>query len=368
MLSRRQNLPTQNKQQLIAALEQVWPSIPLTPEPTAEPVAADTSESKDSLDELPDRDLSLQSVAEKAYQTVDNHLQKIDWDAVSLEDIKPELNTLLSQLEREGSLASIDWQALVSRVKIHHDVREEFTDWLKTALTSQLRSVRPVVVHTAEDLSQYVSEQITNFLKNREKPDLQPEKAAQALSQLVSGAIASLPHPAKLADLASLNISLDRVLWDKDKWQQVLESRKDMSAEEIHQVIEWGEHVWQPKAKQISGWLQAVQAEVSQYLSLPNVSLPDVNLPDVNLPDRDSVVATGQQINEQITTVQTAVSEQITAVKEDIQAQVTAVKEDIQEQVDDGRRQLAIAAWWLFIAFVSSGSAAAGAGWLAIAY
>ncbi len=393
VLSRRQNLSSQSKQQLIETLEEVWPSVSLAPAPTAESIAADIPDlkesankdgadkdgadkdgaDKESADQEGSDDLSVQSIAEKAYQTVESHLQAIDWDAVSLEDIKPEVNTLLSQLEREGSLGSIDWQALVSRVQVHHDVKEDFTDWLKTALTNQLRSARPAVIHTAKDLSQQFSERITDYLRNREKPDLHPEKAAKELSHMVGGAIASLPHPANLNDLTVSDISFSQVLWDKTKWQQALESRKDMSAEEIHQIIEWGEQVWQPKAEQIGGWLRAVQAEASKHLSLSDLSLPDMNLPsislpDLNLPDKDSVVTAGQQINEQITTVQAAVSGQITSVKEDIRAQVTAVKEDIQEQVDGGRRQIAIAAWWLFIAFVLSGSAAAGAGWLAANY
>ncbi len=374
VLSRRQKLSAQNKQRLIETLERVWPSVSLAPQPTTESVAEeDIPDLKDSSDDAFATSLSVQSVAEKAYQTVDDRLQAIDWEAVSLEDIKPEMNNLLSQLEREGSLGSIDWQALISRVQIHHDVREDFTDWLKTTLTNQLRSARPAAIRTVQDLSEYFSEWITNYLKNREKPDLNPEKAARELSQMVGGAIASLPHPSKLTDLASSSVAFDQVLWDKDKWQQTLESRKDMSAEEISQIIEWGEQIWQPKAKQISGWLQAVQAEVGKYLSrsnlnLPDLNLPDLSLPDLSLPDKESVVTAGQQINAQLATVQETISEQVVAVTEDIQAQVTTVKEDIQEQVDSGRRQIAIAAWWLFIAFVSSGSAAAGAGWLATIY
>ncbi|MGD1863068.1 MAG: hypothetical protein ACFB0D_00800 [Phormidesmis sp.] len=44
------------------------------------------------------------------------------------------------------------------------------------------------------------------------------------------------------------------------------------------------------------------------------------------------------------------------------------MKVDIQRSADAARGQVAIAAWWLFIALVSSGSAAAGAGYLAATY
>ncbi len=387
ILSRRQNLSAAHRGQLIEALELAWPPVSLAPEqalektlektleqasephPTVEERASNVEDTKNNskLSAYSITKEASQTAYQSVYQTIDSYFQSIDWDALSLEDIKPEVNSLLSQLE-EGSLATIDWPALASRIQIHHDIRhdikEDLMNWLEATLTSKLQSARPLVIHTAKDLSEYFTEQITNYLKHREKPDLHPVKAVKELSQIVGDAIATLSHSQKLADLADVDISFDQVLWDKSKWQQVLESRQDMSAAEIQQLLTWGEQTWEPKAKQIASWLEAVRSEVSEYLSLPDKTL---------LAQASEQVS--EQIGEQVTTVQEtisdvqeAVSEQIVAAKAEVQTQVTAVKEEIQTQVDSGRRQIAIAAWWLFIALVSSGSAAASAGWLATIY
>ena len=356
VLLNRQKLSLEDKQQLVQALERAWPLAPSGARLETESKAASEAESKTEwpIPALEDHtpELSVHSVAKKAYQTVDQRLQAVDWNA-SLEDIKPEISMLLDQLEREESLNAIDWQSLFSRVQIHHDMREEFEQWLQTTLTSKLQSARPAIVNTTKELSQYFSERITDYLKNREKSELQPAEATEALSDMVGNMLASLPHPSKLSDLSDNSFSFDLGLWDQANWQQVLESRKDMTEEEIHRILEWGEQTWQPKAKQISHWLQAVQTEVTKHLSLPDENL----LEDAS-----------REINEQITTTQEVLSSQLTAFKQEVNSQVTSVKEEIQIQVDNGRKQVAIAAWWLFIAFVLSGSAAVGAGWLATNY
>jgi len=348
ILLRRQNLTAARRAQLIEALELAWPSVASAP--------------RQALEE------ASQAAYQSVYQTIDSYLQSIDWDTLSLEDIKPEVNSLLNQLEEEGSLAAIDWPALASRIQIHHnirhDIREDLVNWLEKSLTSRLQSARPLVIHTAKDLSDYFADQITNYLKHREKSDLHPVKAVKELSRIAGDAIATLFHSSKLADLSDVNVSFDKVLWDKSRWQQALESRQDMTTAEIQQVLAWGEQVWEPKARQIASWLQAVRSEIGKYLSLPDKAV---------LAEASGEIS--EQISEQVATVQETVSDvqevvsnQIVAVKEEVQTQITTVKEEIQTQIDSGRRQIAIAVWWLFIALISSGSAAASAGWLATIY
>ncbi|MEL6939771.1 MAG: hypothetical protein AAFO84_11325, partial [Cyanobacteria bacterium J06598_1] len=59
---------------------------------------------------------------------------------------------------------------------------------------------------------------------------------------------------------------------------------------------------------------------------------------------------------------------QIELAQTKVTERAAAVKAELQTQADAARRQVAIAAWWLFIALISSGSAAAGAGYLAAIY
>ncbi|MEL6552817.1 MAG: hypothetical protein AAFQ63_05050, partial [Cyanobacteria bacterium J06621_11] len=138
---------------------------------------------------------------------------------------------------------------------------------------------------------------------------------------------------------------------------KLLEDRKDLSVEEIQQILDWGERVWQPKVTQVGSWLQVAQSELREHLSLPDVGLPDVGLPDTDVLSRKPLEEAKQKIVGQIELAQ-----------EKAQEKAIALKEDLQQQAEATRRQVAIAAWWLFIALVSSGSAAAGAGWLAAVY
>ncbi|EDX85401.1 hypothetical protein S7335_3102 [Synechococcus sp. PCC 7335] len=355
VLLNRQKLPLENEQQLVQALKLAWPSVPsgtgLETKLKTETKPKTEQSSAPSEDSGPE--LSVRWAADRAYQTVEQHLHSVDWGAVSLEDIKPEVIKVLDQLEREGSFGAIDWQQLVSRIQIHYDLQEEFAEWLRTVFIRKFQSTRPAVIQTAKELSHHFSDRIAEYLEHREKSKLQPAEATEALSQMVGSVIASLARPSQLGDLIGHDISLNEGLWDRARWQQALESRKDMTEEEIQRVIEWGERVWQPKAEQVSHWLQAVQSEVSKHLSLPKENLLE---------------NASREINQQVESTQTALSSQIAAVKEEVKSQVTSVQEEIQTQVDNGRKQIAIAAWWLFIAFVWSGSAAAGAGWLATNY
>ncbi|MGB3571973.1 MAG: hypothetical protein WBA01_08005, partial [Phormidesmis sp.] len=233
------------------------------------------------------------------------------------------------------------------------------------------------VKSSAQTRSQQLTDQITYFLHHQKKADLDPAKMTEPLTQIVSKAIAALPNPSDKLDqhvnLDSTTLSdwldkdtWDKQLWDKDAWKQALEDRKDLTTAEIQQILDWGDRTWQPKAQQISSWLQTLRSEVSEHLQLPDLHLSDLplseqlsnlHLPDLNLPDGSKLAEARQQIVDQVVAAQEKVTER-----------AIALKEDLQSQADAARRQVAIAAWWLFIALVSSGSAAAAAGYLAAVY
>ena len=75
----------------------------------------------------------------------------------------------------------------------------------------------------------------------------------------------------------------------------------------------------------------------------------------------DRLQETGQQMAE-------AVQESAIAARDAVETGATAVKTDLQQRADAARRQVAIAAWWLFISLVLSGTSAGFSGWLAVMY
>ncbi|MGD1896362.1 MAG: hypothetical protein ACFB16_05345 [Phormidesmis sp.] len=336
VLSRRNNLETAQKEQLMDALETAWPE-----------------NGNDHTDPL-----SVHSIVEKAYQALESQFQSIDWSNASLEDIKPEVNLVLEQLEREGTLRSLDWSALSSRIHLPATAQAEFTAWLQTAWLAKVRSLRPAITQTSQNLSQQLADQITHYLHHQKKSELEPARIAKHLTHSIGNAIAALPHPSELIDSELLDSdNWNKQLWDKEAWQQALKNRKDLTAEEIQQILAWGERVWQPKAQQIGRWIQTAGAEVSKHLTLPTTGDLSEKVSDIGLPETNPLVEARQKIVDQIELAQEKVIERAIAVKADLQTQANAA-----------RRQVAIAAWWLFIALITSGSAAASAGWLATRY
>ncbi|MEL6469898.1 MAG: hypothetical protein AAFQ74_09235 [Cyanobacteria bacterium J06623_4] len=328
VLDRRKKLPEKRKQQLVETLHQSWP---LPSEPTIAP------SQKEAVS-------GIRAIAHQANQTLESHLECIDWSQVSLEGIKPEIILLLDQLEA-GTLQSLDWAALTHRIHLPTDAKKDFTNWLQATLTEKLAAAGPVAIEAGQSLSQQLttilSERITQRLSHQEKSALQPTKLAKQLTQTVVSTLSTVPYPTELISTSDVS-ELWQHLWDKDMWQQALENRKDLTTEEIQKILTWGETVWQGEAQQIGKWLEAIRTEAQKLLSLPDIS---------------PVETTRQYVVSQIARVQAQLSER-----------AIAVQTEIQQQAEAARKQVAIAAWWLFIALISSGSAAAGAGWLATTY
>ncbi|MEO0769042.1 MAG: hypothetical protein AAFY72_06355 [Cyanobacteria bacterium J06649_4] len=361
-LRNRKKLSPQKRKQLLQALKSAWPTQPATA--FLEPDEGELNENKSDKSEpdsnhLPSSDdLSFRTATEKAYKALENHIQSIDWSSVSLEDIKPEISLLLEQIERKGTLRSLDWNALTTRIQLLPTARAEVTTWLQTVLLSKVNTLRPVALSSAQNISSQLAEQITYYLHHQDKSALQPKQLMQNMTALVGSTIATFPQPATLLEeipAIPTDFSADfSKLWDKDTWQQTLEARKDLTQDEIQQIITWGETFWQPKAAQLGTWLQAIQQEIRERVALP---------------DPDSLVTPlSNALSKPIDTAREQILGQLATAQEKLRDQATDVKEDIQRQADAARRQVAIAAWWLFIALLSSGSAAASAGWLATRY
>ncbi|MEL6901520.1 MAG: hypothetical protein AAFP07_11250 [Cyanobacteria bacterium J06606_4] len=335
VLDRRRKLSEKRKQQLVETLHQSWP-LPSEPAPSPSQKEAVSG---------------IRAIAHQANQTLESHLEAIDWSQVSLEDIKPEIILLLNQLEA-GTLQSLDWAALTHRIRLPTTAKKDFINWLQATLTDKLSSARPAAIEASQSLSQQLtttfSERITQLLSHPEKSALQPAKLTKQLTQIVVSTLSAVPYPTELISTSDVS-GLWQQLWNRDTWQRALEKRKDLTAEEIQQILTWGETAWQGEAQQIGEWMQAIRTEAQKLLSLP-----DISTMETMETARQHVVS---QVANQIAKVQAQLSEQ-----------AIAAQTEIQQQAEAARKQVAIAAWWIFIALISSGSAAAGAGWLAAMY
>ena len=265
---------------------------------------------------------------------------------------------------------------LSRRNKITPEKKKSLINALKSALsakssqssyTSQLVQASSALrIPTDRSLPEQLSKQIVRYLRHQEKSAFHPEQIAKDITQIVGSALSSLPHPTEFPDLSDI-ISQISSLWDKSLWEEELAKRRDMTTDEIQQILEWGESAWQPAAQKIGSWAEAIQSAIqaaTQAAPLKEASellqLPDGGL----LPDGHFL----EEARQQLQGARQQIVEQISSAQEKLEAQAQAVKADVQRQADAVRKQVAIATWWLFSALLLSGIAAGTAGWLAAVY
>jgi len=312
VLSRRQGLAADRQQ----ALEEALYTSLLTAE------AEGGTEAGDRLDQLT--------------ELLQNTLNQVDWSAVSLEDLKPELLNQLRSLDLRGE---IDWSALRSRLQLPEETKTALVDWLQDVGQDLSRAPRrwaKRVGHSAQSWAEQLTHELTQYLQFQEKSALRPQQIAQDIVHLLKRALRLLPSPADWPHLADL-----RDLLDLGAVKTALENRRDLTVGEIQQIVNWFEDAWQQAIQQVEDWSMALWQLTRDRLTTQADHLDTVR----------------EQVVDRIAAAQTAV-----------QTRTAELKADVQRQADAARRQVAIAAWWLFLSLLSSGGAAAIAGWLAVKY
>lgn len=284
---------------------------------------------RDSAPQARDRLAELRHIFQKT-------LDAVDWSAISLEDLKPELQDQMRSLDLRGE---IDWQSLVGKLQVPDETRGDLIDWLQETgqhLTHQPRRWAQRVGQSTQTWAQQLSQDVTHYLQFQDKAALQPTHIAKDLKHLLQKGLRTLPSPSDWPDIADV-----KNLLDLSTVKTALENRRDLTVSEIQQISGWLEDAWEHVIQQMNDWSTTLW-----HLTRDRLTAQVDNL--------DAVRA---QVVERIADTQAAV-----------QAQAAELKADLQRQADAARRQVAIAAWWLFLSLLSSGGAAAIAGWLAVRY
>lgn len=274
VLSKRQNLATEKKQELVEVLELAWQS---EQPPENPPEQSLPTQPKQSPKRPPE------------HNTEESYPQKV-------------------QHALESSVQSVQWQEILAPS-----------------------------VHEAQTLTETLKTQIVRYLQKQDKAAFHPVQMAKDLTHIVGSGLRSLPHPSDLPDLSELES-----LWDKTSWQQALEERKDLTVEEIQEILAWSEAAWKPAAKQMGTWVHTLQSQAEQLGDLLDSTSLD--------------------------TARQKIVEQVGIAKEKFDEQAIALKTELQMQADAARKQAAITLWWIFSALLFSGIAAGSAGWLATIY
>jgi hypothetical protein len=80
-------------------------------------------------------------------QRLTDYFHSIDWSAVSLEDIKPEVVSQLRSLDLKGDL---DWQSLGAHLQVPDEVKADLLDWLQSTGKTLSRQPRRWAVRIGE--------------------------------------------------------------------------------------------------------------------------------------------------------------------------------------------------------------------------
>lgn len=311
ILVRRQGISSEQQQALTAALK------------TADKSALASEESSEML-------------PQRLANAVEEAVRSVDWSAVSLADLQPELLRQLRSLDIHGEP---DWVALRTHLQVPPEVKTELVDWLQDTglrLSRAPRRWAQRIGHSAQDWARYLTQQMAHYLQFQEKTAFQPEYIAQDVTHILKHALRLLPRLDDWPDWEEIGAVLDVAAWRK-----ALEQRRDMTAEDVQQVLDWLEAAWEQAVSQMRALPQALWSEAQALVS---AEIEDLH------------------------TVRQRVVEQIGAVQQSMRSQAAVIKADLQRQADATRQQVASAAWWLFLSLLASGSAAAIAGWLAVRY
>ena len=207
---------------------------------------------------------------------------------------------------------------------------------LRSALPSSSPEPQPTpprrwaVRQPTQHLSKRLTNQVNYYLQHQDKAAFQPAQMARNITHLAR------------ASLGSLSDSLPEPLFDKAIWQRQLEQRRDMTSDEIQQILSSAESAWQQASHQINSWTKKSWSDVQKTLKSKN----------------EALIGTAQQ----------QITEGLSAAQQTLETKANAVKTDLQTQADAARGQVAIAAWWLFSSLLLSGVSAATSGWLAVKY
>ncbi len=327
VLSRRRGLSSSKKRELIETLHIAWP--------------ATVTE---------DHNPTLLGILN---QTLTDYFQTNNEATPSLEDIKPVLLDLLSQHSWQSSLSHLDWNDFSSHIQVPRKLQPALSEWLQEIRPSIVQPPRRWVnraLHSTQDLAHWLTTQISRYLRYQDREAFQPTQIAKDLAHIGKGIFLSsvLHWQRRFAEGARPNdeslseiLQLESLL-DSDLWQQELAKRRDLTPSEIQQVLDWCQAAWKQAIQQIYTGVQTLWSTSGEMLSLE---------------DGNPLKAAGQQVVEQIEDAQ-----------QTLQSHAIAIKAEILQPVNAARKQVAIAAWWLFNSLIWSGMAAALAGWGAVLY
>ena len=334
---------------------------------------------------------------------------------VNVQDVLPQLMTSLETVTRDPrqwrrSLTQINWQALRHQAQVQLESSEADIEQaiqpIQVAVVDLLKPPKRWALRRSAEVKDF-GNHVAEYLSHSYPDQLSPAAVRHNLAwlwQASNQALDALPNrPAESADIS---------LFDWHSLRDTLTHRQDLTADQIEAIGATLEQFTQSLRDHVNQARQQAQASLESWLTSVKTILQDAELrtfdpdqlkaklrsflqtsPDVFAALRqplkslqvaeDSAAAIAQLSQDalqpllkasgvpkalltQADELQTWMQARITAAEQEMQHQQAALTQAALQQVNEARKAVAVAAWWLFAIAITSGTTATVAGILAV--
>ena len=285
-----------------------------------------------------------------------DYLQSIDWSEAKLEDFKGEVVQQLKVgiASQRGFSESFDPGRLVSSLSIPAAVKADLFALIRTEGKPLLRRPRRWVeraANTSQDWGEKLAQQVAQSLAHQDLSD-KPEQIVREASRVLQFTAQSIPAE-KVPELGA------------EFWQQVLAHRPDLKDVDVQSMVSRLNGVWQSTTQTLPQLREQIKEQgVEQWEDLQAVAQSLTHF--VNDDVLDPVLEAVPGLDKLLEPTKQKFVAALDLAQDSFQKQTALVAKDLQQKAEQVRRQVAIAAWWLFISLFTSGAAAAAGGWLAV--
>ena len=330
-LSRRKGITQQQQNELMSALETIWESY--RPKPVTVPLS----------------------------QKMTNYLQAIDWSESNIEELKGEI---LQQIEiglssPNGFSEGLDVGKLASSLSVPDSVKADLFALIQTEGQPLLRRPRRWVERAASTSGYWgtrLARQVGQYVASRDSSAQglagEVEDVVRETSRVVQAAAQSMP----VEQIPHLGVEF---------WRQALGYLPDADSIKVDSMASHLAEAWQSTAQtlpELTDRLKQQSAAQLQDIQTVAQSITRFVSDDVVDPVLDAVPA----LNDLLEPTKQKFVAALDLAQDSFSRQTALVAQDLQRRAESVRRQVAIAAWWLFISLFASGAAAAMGGWLAV--
>ncbi len=349
-----------------------------------------------------------QKLAEKAKEqydqttaTIAEYLRNTNLEELNPEGIKRDLAKLLDDPKEGASairdrLSQVDRETLVKLLSQRQDLSEEQVnktiDQVQEGILSIVKAPQRLASRAQKQALDFEAN-LESYLRNTNKEELNPESIKRDLQLLLND-----PR----AGVGNIGDRLSK--FDRSTLVAFLSQREDITEEEANRIADQIESVRSSFVEQLQEIQQKIQSvldgifgKIRDYLN--SLERPELNYDSIkqdfskvfNDPqaglealrarlgqfDRDTLVAVlssrediseadANRIIDQVEATRDSVLQQGERIQQETQKRLTVLKQQATQQAEETKKAAAGAAWWLFSAALTSLTASAIAGALAV--